>query len=161
MKHVALLIIDVQQAFVGHQQHTTLYENTMAYINATSKMFRQFKHPVYVIRDLEEGEGEDYQVVNDLVVNDIDIKMDKYYNNSFWKTSLEEDLKKKGIDTVILCGNALEYCVTATYFGALERGFKALFLQQGIFAVDLKSLDILYATRPLISFTALSTLLNA
>lgn len=157
---IALLIIDVQQAFVGHQQNTPFYGNTMAYINAVSSMFRQFMHPVYVIRDLEEGDGDEYQVVKDLVVHETDIQIEKYYNNSFWKTSLEDDLKEKGIDTVVLCGNALEFCVTATYFGALERGFKVLFLQQGLFAVEQRSLDILYTTRPLISYTALSALLK-
>jgi nicotinamidase-related amidase len=113
-----------------------------------------------VIRDLEEGDGDEYQVVKDLVVHETDIKIEKYHNNSFWKTSLEDDLKEKGSDTVVLCGNALEFCVTATYFGALERGFKVLLLQQGLFALEQKSLDILYTTRPLISYTALSTLFN-
>jgi nicotinamidase-related amidase len=41
---IALLIIDVQQSFVGHQQNTPFYENTIAYVNAAASMFRQFKH---------------------------------------------------------------------------------------------------------------------
>lgn len=151
----ALLIIDVQKAFIGHQQGTLFYENVIAHINATSLLFRQSDLPVFVIRDLEEGDGDEYQNVTELDVHNTDITINKYFNNSFWQTTLEQDLKDKGIDTVILCGNALEFCVTATYFGALERGFKAMLLQQGLFAVEPKSLDQLYTTRPLLSYTAL------
>jgi len=152
---LALLVIDMQKAFVGHKKGEDLFEMSLDYINYTSELFRKANLPVFVIRDIEEGDGDDYQNVEELIVKDKDILLTKTFNNSFWKTNLEQELKKRDIDFLVLSGNALEYCVTATYFGALERGFKAVFLQNGVIADMKENLDTFYKQRPLISYTAL------
>lgn len=158
--HIALLVIDVQKAFLDNKKGSLIYDDTLAYINATAALFRKSNHPVYIMRDIEEGDGEDYLNVLELVVNPEDIEILKVNNNSFWETDLEKQLKDKKIETVVLCGNAYEHCVMATYFGAKERGFKPLLLQQGIFTDHTESLIDIYRNRPLISYTALSLMLQ-
>ena len=158
--HIALLIIDVQKAFLNDRKGTKVFDDTMAYINATAALFRKSNHPVYIIRDIEEGDGEDYLNVSELMVTPEDKEVLKVNNNSFWKTDLEKQLKDNQIEAVVLCGNAYEHCVTATYFGAKERGFKPLMLQHGIFADHTESLIDIYQNRPLISYTALSFMLQ-
>lgn len=158
--NIALLIIDVQKAFVGDRKGLQVYDDTLAYINATSSLFRKSNHPVFVIRDIEEGDGEEYLNVDELVVDPHDTEILKLNNNSFWNTELESKLKNQHIDTVVLCGNAAEHCVIATYFGAKERGFTPLMLQHGIFAVHEESLIDIYKNRPLISYTALTRMLQ-
>jgi len=60
----------------------------------------------------------------------------------------------------LLAGNAAEHCIAATYFGARERGFKAVMLQHGIFADREESLIGIYYDRPLISYSVIHALFN-
>lgn len=157
---IALLIIDVQKAFLSDRIGSKIFEDTMAYINYTSALFRKHDHPVYVIRDIEEGDGDDYLNLNELIVDSKDHEILKTNNNSFWNTDLEVMLKNKQVDVVVLCGNAAEHCVQATYFGAKERGFTPLMLQNGIFSDYPEGLIDIYKNRPLVSYTALRFLLQ-
>lgn len=73
---------------------------------------------------------------------------------------MEEILKEKNIDFVVLCGNAAEYCVLATYNGAIERNFGVAMLQHGIFACHQNGLMDIYYNRALISFEVISYMLR-
>lgn len=159
--NVAFLIIDVQEAFLGHRKGTQEYINTLEYINETAALFRKAGKTVVIVRDIKEGSGEAFKNVEALKVEDSDIEILKVSGNSFWKTDLEEILKTKGVDFVVLCGNAAEYCVLATYYGAKERGFGAAMLQHGIFAVHAIGLVDLYNNRSLISYEVISHMLRA
>ncbi|MBN3491134.1 cysteine hydrolase [Acholeplasma equirhinis] len=114
-----------------------------------------------MIRDIEEGDGPDYQYISGLEVDKSDIEITKVFNNSFWQTNLDQILKEKRIDTVIISGNALEHCVTATYFGAKERGYRVLFLQRGIVAEFNENLQRLYFEKPLVSYAALASMFKS
>lgn len=158
--NIALLVIDVQKAFIEERKNEAIYLDTLSYINAASALFRVHQKPVFIIRDIEEGDDEFHQNVDELITDQNDIEILKTYSNSFWKTELDEKLKEKKIDFLVLCGNAAEYCVLATYSGALERGYQAVILQHGVFARYHEGLLDLYRNRPLISYTALKYLLE-
>lgn len=158
--NIALLIIDVQEAFIGHRKEEQEYHNTFEYINETAKLFRKASKPVIVIRDIEGGNDSTFENVEELVSKDSDIEVLKTFSNSFWRTNLEEILKEKEVDFVVLCGNAAEYCVLATYNGALERDFGAAMLQHGIFACHQESLMNIYNNRALISYEVIEYMLN-
>jgi len=64
------------------------------------------------------------------------------------------------IDFLVLCGNAAEFCVLATYNGAVERGFKAAILQNGVFAASETGLKDLADNRPLISYPVVQYILD-
>lgn len=159
--NIALLIIDVQEAFIGHRKGEQEYHNTFEYINETAKLFRKSGKPVIIVRDIEGGNDESFQNVGNLIVQDSDTEVLKVYSNSFWKTDLEKILKEKNIDFVVLCGNAAEYCVLATYNGAIERDFGAAILQHGVFANHPNGLIDIYNNRALISFEVLSYILSS
>jgi nicotinamidase-related amidase len=158
--NIALLIIDVQEAFIGHRKEEKEYHNTFEYINEAASLFRKAGKPVIVIRDIEGGNDDTFQNVEELITQDSDVEVLKVYSNSFWKTNLEEILKEKNIDFVVLCGNAAEYCVLATYNGAIERNFGAAMLQHGIFACHPSGLMDIYYNRALISFEVISYVLG-
>ena len=158
---IALLVIDMQKAFVEDKQNEINYETALWVINHTTKLFRTNDKPVIMIRDIEDGNGPEYGYIEALDVENSDIHVTKVFNNSFWKTNLEKILKEKNIDTVVIAGNALEHCVTATYFGAKERGFRVLLLQQGIVADLPESLKKLYDVRPLVSYSALAAMFKS
>lgn len=158
--NIALLIIDVQEAFIGNRKGEKEYNNTFEYINETASLFREAGKPVIVIRDIEGGNDDTYQNVEELITQDSDIEVLKEFSNGFWKTNLEEILKEKNIDFVVLCGNAAEYCVLATYNGAIERDFGAAMLQHGIFACHPSGLMDIYHNRALISYEVISYMLS-
>ena len=47
----------------------------------------------------------------------------KQFNSSFEQTSLEEELAKRGATHITLAGAATNWCIRATAYGALERGY--------------------------------------
>ncbi len=154
--NIALLVIDIQEAFIGEQRGTKVFEDTMMFINATATLFRQSSKPVLNIRDLEEGNSSEFDNVKEWQKHEQDIEIKKYHSNSFWQTDLDSKLKDLNVDFLVLCGNAAEYCVLATYNGALERGFKSAILQHGVFANHPNGLEFIQLNRPLISYGALS-----
>jgi nicotinamidase/pyrazinamidase len=52
-------------------------------------------------------------------------------------TELEGLLRERGIERVVVCGLATDYCVVATALDAVELGFETSLLLEGIRAVDL------------------------
>lgn len=158
--NIALLIIDVQKAFIGERKGQKEYNNTFEYINETAALFRNAGKPVIIVRDIEGGNDESFQNVEELIVQDSDIEILKSFGNSFWKTNLEDILNEKNVDFIVLCGNAAEYCVLATYNGAIERGFGAAMLQHGIFACNPSGLMDIYNNRSLISYEVISYMLS-
>lgn len=158
--NAALLIIDVQKAYIGHRKGEKEYLSAFEYINETAKLFRKADKPVIVIRDISEGNDESFQNVEELIVQDSDIEILKEYGNSFWKTNLETILKERNVDFVVLCGSAAEFCVLATYNGAIERDFGAAMLQHGILANHPNGLVDIYQNRSLISYGVISYMLR-
>ena len=158
--NIALLIIDVQKAFISHRKGQEEYNRTFDYINHTAFLFREKNKPVIVIRDLADGDDENYQNADELATDEKYIEVIKYYGNGFWKTDLEEILKNLEVDFVVLCGNAAEYCVLATYNGAIERGFGAAMLQNGIFAASRTGLEDSAFNRSVISHQVISYILS-
>lgn len=158
--NIALLIIDVQEAFIGHRRGEKQYADTFEYIHATADLFQSAGKPVIIVRDIEEGDGELYKNVKEMSGIASDYEVLKMKSNAFWETSLEATLKSHAVDFVVLCGNAAEYCVLATYNGAIERGFGAAMLQHGIFANHNEGLIDLYKNRALISYQVISYMLK-
>lgn len=158
--NIALLIIDVQKEYIGHRKDEKVYKDTFEYINETAKLFRESNNPVIVIRDLEDGNGPEYDNVDELITAETDREVIKYYSNSFWKTELEKILKELGVDFVVLCGNAAEYCVLATYNGAQERDFGAAMLQNGVFAATETGLQDIAFNRAVISYQVLEYIIK-
>jgi nicotinamidase-related amidase len=47
----------------------------------------------------------------------------KHFNSSFEETSLEDELARLGATHVVLAGAATNWCIRATAYGALDRGY--------------------------------------
>jgi nicotinamidase-related amidase len=55
-----------------------------------------------------------------------EIVIDKAGYSAFDATSLEEELRRRGVKTLILCGVVTYACVLATGFSAFDRGFDVI-----------------------------------
>lgn len=49
--------------------------------------------------------------------------IDKRFNSAFEQTALEGDLARIGATHIVLAGAATNWCIRATAYGALERGY--------------------------------------
>lgn len=50
-------------------------------------------------------------------------RIDKHFNSSFEETNLDDVLARLGINHLVLAGAATNWCIRATAYGALDRGY--------------------------------------
>jgi nicotinamidase-related amidase len=131
----ALLVIDVQKAFFDIDPVTTQSLNdAIEYINAAIVLFRDQNLPVICIQhmDAEENlvpEQEGFDLPEALDILPTDLHIHKTYGNAFNQTPLEDELRKLGVDTVIVTGFCAEFCVLSTARGAKDLDLTAIILR--------------------------------
>ncbi|MBC7601671.1 MAG: isochorismatase family protein [Ramlibacter sp.] len=118
-----MVVVDVQVGVV-----TGAWESERVVKNVALAVERARAQGVPVIwvqhadEDLVHGSAE-WQWAPGLVPADGDTRIDKNFNSSFEKTSLEDELAKMGATHITLAGCASNWCIRATAYGALERGY--------------------------------------
>jgi nicotinamidase-related amidase len=157
MSKVAFLVVDMQKNCKEIASSKASFDKAVEYINEVSQYFRQKHHPVVIIQDVEAGgpETEGFECVDELVVSDKDYIIHKSYGNAFWETELDNVLKSKAVDCIIVSGFAAEHCVLFTYNGALERGYHTFLLQHGIAGLDEDEIKRIQLLRSVVSYEAL------
>ena len=59
----------------------------------------------------------------ELVPAEGELRIHKHFNSSFEQTPLEETLARLGATHIVLAGAATNWCIRATAYAALERGY--------------------------------------
>jgi nicotinamidase-related amidase len=72
--------------------------------------------------DLRRGSAE-WQWVPELVPRDGETLVHKHFNSAFEDTELDSELAKLGVAHIVLAGAATNWCIRATAYGALDRGY--------------------------------------
>jgi len=80
------------------------------------------------------------EVETDAVV-DVGRGRDDQGYSGFEKSNLAELLRERGVDTVVVCGLATDYCVRASAIDACEEGFDVTVVEDAIRAVNLEPGD--------------------
>jgi nicotinamidase-related amidase len=161
----ALLVIDVQRQFYKRGPVTVQsLDSAVEYINAAIGLFRQKSLPVVCIQHMNQetglGPGVDgFEVPERLNVLPSDPHVHKTYGNAFRKTSLEADLRKLGVDTVIITGFCAEYCVLSTIRGAEDLDLMPIVLQGALASSAPENIRFVEAISEIISFGALKKVL--
>ncbi len=150
----ALLIIDMQKDFFKIEACRPSLNAALEYANGMAEFFRKNARPVFLIQDTEAG-GDLFE---GLKTAESDTRLSKDFSNAFWKTTLEEELKKSDSDFLVICGFSAVSCVLATYNGAIERGFTAALLQNGVASNKDTYIQTAMETCDVISYTALEYL---
>jgi nicotinamidase-related amidase len=118
-----LLVVDVQ---VGVMQGTWNAPQIIDNINLAVEKARAQGIPIIWVQhadeDLAYGSPE-WQLVPELSPAEKDLHIYKNYNSSFEETSLEETLAELGTSHIALAGAATNWCIRATAYGALDRGY--------------------------------------
>ena len=95
-----------------------------------------------------------WQIVDELAPQDHDLVIQKPRYDAFLRTSLEAELRSRGVDTVVITGVITNCCVDTTARSAFMRGFDVLVLEDCVatFAEErdlhdasLRNLSLLFA----------------
>ncbi|MFD1175747.1 cysteine hydrolase family protein [Paenibacillus puldeungensis] len=159
----ALLIIDMQQGLLTSPHAQAKIPGACEVINYVADLFRKAGRPVVIVQDLESGGSEDspdFAVIPEIRIDETDLRITKEWSNAFWKTNLEQILREQDTDFVIACGFAAEYCVTFSFNGARERGFKAAILQHGIIGEHPDAVAGVIRDRNIISYPVIEAVLK-
>lgn len=118
-----LLVVDVQ---VGVMHDAWESPRVIRNVCRTVERARAEGVPVLWVQhsDADLPEGSDrWQLVPELVPAAGEPILHKHFNSSFEQTPLDEELARLGATHVVLAGAATNWCIRATAYGALERGY--------------------------------------
>jgi nicotinamidase-related amidase len=132
----ALLIIDVQNRYLGTISPRDK-ELSIFFINRLIELFRKHDFPIIRIYHSNKENGprlntEEFDYPTSILIKPEDTQIIKTYSDSFNKTNLNEILKKKGSNTLFLCGQSAIGCVLATKTGAQNNDYKAFVVKDAI-----------------------------
>jgi nicotinamidase-related amidase len=124
----AILVIDVQSRFFVSDPKPFEADEVVERINHLTHQARGGGKPVIFIQheqasDLLTPESEGWQLHSGLVVEDMDYRVRKTTPDAFQRTNLEEILKSSGVEDLIICGYASEFCVDTTTRRAAALGY--------------------------------------
>ena len=162
----ALLVIDVQRSFFKFSPTTAQSLNdAIEYINAAIALFRERELPTVCIQHLDKVEklvpGEvGFELPEELGILPSDLHIHKTYGNAFNKTSLEDDLRDLGVDTVLITGFCAEYCVLSTYRGAQDLDLTPIILRGSLASDKLKNIKFVESISDIISYGVLKKVLG-
>ena len=162
----ALLVIDVQKEFFkpGSVAAQSL-AGAIEYINAAIALFRARGLPVISVQHVDKSENlvpgvEGFDLPGTLKILPSDLHIHKTYGNAFHKTPLAEELRKLGVDTVILTGFCAEYCVLSTCRGADDQDLTPILLRGSLASGNLENIRFVESVNELISYMALKKCLE-
>lgn len=162
----ALLVVDVQKRFFEISPFTAQsLEDAIEYINAGIALFREKSLPVISIQHTDPKENllpgaEGFALPDQMHILPEDLHIHKTYGNSFNKTGLEDELRRQGVDTVIVTGFCAEYCVLSTYRGAEDLDYKPILLRGALASATPEHIHFVETICDIVSIGALEKLLE-
>ena len=118
-----LLVVDVQ---VGVMRDAWDAPRVIRNVSRAVERARAENVPVVWVQhsseDLPPG-SEPWQWVPELVPAQGEPLVHKHFNSSFEQTTLDEELARLGATHLVLAGAATNWCIRATAYGALDRGY--------------------------------------
>jgi nicotinamidase-related amidase len=123
----ALLIIDMQKTSFTPKTPRFDSEGVIQRINKLSTKFRLAGDKVIFIQHDGTKEGFcipntiEWEILSSLNIKPDDLILSKTANDSFYNTTLKEDLIKLGINELIITGCATDFCVDSTIKSAIVK----------------------------------------
>jgi len=126
----ALLVVDVQQGLFEREIPIYQAERVLANINRLIGRARKTAAPVIFIQHSNDGtlkkNSREWQLHPAIQPLPGETRIYKLEANAFLGTPLEEELNKRGVGEVVVCGLVTHGCVKATTLGAIEKGFRTV-----------------------------------
>jgi nicotinamidase-related amidase len=128
--HTAVLVIDVQRGLFCTEPAPFEAEAVVARINTVIAKARRAGAPVIFIQHDGEPGGEDVvpfteggKLHSKLEIRPGDPVIRKTTGDAFYGSTLEAELRSRGITTLLLIGYATDFCVDATLRSAASKDF--------------------------------------
>ena len=122
----ALLIVDLQNALLrGAFQEDAVIENVRSLIasaRASKALVVYVQHNHASFKPMMKG-NPGWEIHSLLKPTPNDLRLEKEASDAFYGTSLEAELRDRGITRIVLCGMMTEYCIDTTARSALSHGF--------------------------------------
>jgi nicotinamidase-related amidase len=119
----ALLVVDMQVGVLGEVWDAPRIVGNAA---RAVERARQDGAPVIWVQHSDEElvyGSEAWQWAPELTPAEGEPVVHKLFNSSFEQTTLEEELARLGATRIALAGAATNWCIRATAYGALDRGY--------------------------------------
>jgi nicotinamidase-related amidase len=134
----ALLVIDVQVGVVASAWDR---DRIIGNVSLAVERARQAGVPVIWVQHESEKLKRDsaaWQWVPALEPLAGELRVHKRYNSAFENTELLAELDRRGVAKLFLAGAATNWCIRATAYGALERGFDVTLLSDAHMTQDME-----------------------
>lgn len=126
----ALLVIDVQRGLFDAAPRPFEADLVVGRINALAARAREAGVAVLFIQHENTGElphgSANWQLEQNLAVSANDLKVRKTTPDSFLGTTLQQLLTQRGIEQLVVCGYACEFCVDTTVRRAAALGYPVI-----------------------------------
>jgi nicotinamidase-related amidase len=124
----ALVVVDVQ---VGVMREAWDASRVVGNVSRAVERARAESVPVIWVQHTDQDlpkESPQWQWVPELAPAEGELRVHKQFNSSFEQTSLQSELAALGVTHIVLAGAATNWCIRATAYGALERGYDVTLL---------------------------------
>jgi len=137
----ALIVVDVQ---VGVIKNTWEPERIVRNICLSVEKARSRGIPIIWVQH-SDGElkyqSPEWELAPELTPLTGETRLDKHFNSSFEATRLEEILSGLGVSHIVLAGAATNWCIRATAYGALDRGYDITLIKDAHTTEDMEFED--------------------
>ncbi|MFI1771328.1 isochorismatase family protein [Thalassobellus citreus] len=138
MKHrKALLVIDMQKGSFTSKTPRFDTDGVVSRINELASIFRRHNYPVIYIQHDGSGTGEfeknslEWENLDALIIEQNDVLIDKYANDSFYNSKLQDILRALSVNELIITGCATDFCVESTIQSALTKKYSVTVVENG------------------------------
>jgi len=146
--NIALLLIDVQEGFNDKYWGNRNNEQAEENIAKLLKTFRELSLPVYHVQHLSKNSNSPLrmgspgvEIMNFARPIFGERIFQKQVHSSFIGTNLENVLRLNNIKMLIVCGIAVDHCVSTTTRMASNLGFKVIVASDATIAFERKGFD--------------------
>jgi len=133
----SLLIIDMQKGSFTSNSPPYDAKNVINRINRLTNIFRENDFPVIFIQHNGTSNNElipnttEWELLDELTVKENDYFVEKYANDSFYNSELENILNKLNVNELFITGCATDFCVNSTIQSAFVKEYKIIVVSDG------------------------------
>ncbi|RSH77487.1 uncharacterized protein EHS24_003464 [Apiotrichum porosum] len=98
-------------------------------------------------------DSSDWALVPELVPNDGEVRIYKQFRDSFSVPLLEETLRERGVDHLVIVGSQSDFCVRTTAQGALSAGFNVTLPRDAHTTEDIKADGVAVSAQQIVAHT--------
>lgn len=143
----AVLVIDVQNEYFTGKLPVTYPENSFENIIKVMDFTNENNIPIALIQHTNPGKdavtfkkGTDgHDIHEDILKRKYDKIIEKNLPGSFTGTELEQWLKEKNVDTIVICGYMTQMCCDTTARQAMHLGLNVEFLSDATGTLDISN----------------------